>query len=237
MGFVYKKHWTSLKRNTSGSVHHSITIIFTMMQWHLPLMQCIMINMVLFNNKWRERQAQDLKEESKGEISPYSLHFIYSQRSVPLMLTPPPVHPVVIVAAWFTDIIGIAKSTPPPHAFSSWCWVPLTASIGCFKLSVITYLILIMYWILHHTTLQKGGGAEIIWKQGMCDFFFLLLFLALSTLHPLLIHHVSRCTLCMPTLSVLRQGESLPVTSDCIRNRFSTSTMCGVLWVEQSIIA
>lgn len=35
-----------------------------------------------------------------------------ASQSVLLMLTPPPVHPVVIVAAWFTDIICIAKSTP-----------------------------------------------------------------------------------------------------------------------------
>lgn len=39
-----------------------------------------------------------------------------ASQSVLLVLTPPPVHPVVIVAAWFTEIIYIAKSTPLMHS-------------------------------------------------------------------------------------------------------------------------
>lgn len=41
---------------------------------------------------------------------------MWERKASLLMLTPPPVQPVVIVAAWFTDIICTAKSSPLMHS-------------------------------------------------------------------------------------------------------------------------
>lgn len=119
---------------------------------------------------------------------------------------------MVIVAAWFTDIIS---NTPPPLCFQQLIPDPLTASISCFKLWVITYLILIPYLILHHSTVQKGNRTNL--KEVPVRFVSLLLSL-----------HWGHCTqysftyvLCMSTLLVFCWGESLPV-----RNWFTTCTTC-----------
>ena len=76
--------------------------------------------MVLFHKKMtnRDEQAGDVKEGSKGEWDSIEKERKASQ-SIPFMLTPPPVHPVVIVAAWFTDIISIAKANPCPPPMHS----------------------------------------------------------------------------------------------------------------------
>lgn len=73
-----------------------------MLQQHLAVMKCVVNNMV----ESEDKQAGDLKEVSNGGGG------WKASQPVAFILTPPPVHPAVIVAAWFTDIICIAKSTP-----------------------------------------------------------------------------------------------------------------------------
>lgn len=72
-----------------------------------------MINTILFHEHWtnkeKDRQGSSVREVMGNEREEAS-------RSIPLMLTPPPVYTVEIVAAWFTDIICIAKSTPFMHS-------------------------------------------------------------------------------------------------------------------------
>lgn len=52
----------------NNCIHHSITIVFAMLWWHLAVMQCIMINMVLFHKKVTNGEKDRKgKEGSNGE--------------------------------------------------------------------------------------------------------------------------------------------------------------------------